>query len=627
VYTSRRDSGNQRAQYTARFVVTARTHSAPSAQDEARQRWRDAALAGLIGLLTFALYWPTRAFEFLNYDDPYYVSENARVVAGLTWSGVRWAFTTFEDGNWFPLTWLSHMADVSLWGVNAGPHHMTNAALHALTAALLLALGRSIGFTVAPAAFAAALFAWHPQRVESVAWIAERKDVLSAMFSVLTLLLYRRYARAPGAGRYAVVVAAYCAALMSKAMPVTLPFVMLLMDYWPLCRSSGGRWPALVREKIPLLALAAAAAVVAFLAQSSAGATADLGTVPLTRRIANAAVSYWLYLGDFAWPAGLAVFYPRPIVSGWQLGVAVAGLAIVSGMVWRLRARYSAALVAWLWYLGMLIPVIGLVQIGAQGRADRYTYLPMIGLCLAAAAGLQMLTLRSGWHRRIALAFMIAVPVAVAVMTSRYLPVWRSSVTLFEHAKLHTPPNYTTLNNLGEALAARGDMTRAAQTFREAADVAPRNPAARVNLATALARIGRIDDAAREFSEAIRLQPTNAAAVAGFGAVLARQGKLAEAAAILGEAVRMAPENADTTFNLASVLIKSGRLPEASAVLAAAVSRNPGDVALRANLGAVLAELGKYDEAIVQFNEALRLDPSLDQVRANLHRAMEMKKR
>ena len=554
---------------------------------------RDWLIAIALAAVVLGLYRDVHGHDFVNYDDPYYVTENPAVLAGLTSSGVRWAFTTFEDGNWFPLTWISHMVDVSLWGVEPGAHHLTSVGLHALAAAFLFLVLRSMALPWAPSAFVAAAFAFHPLRVESVAWIAERKDVLAGLLSIVTLGAYSRYARRPGGSRYLVVCLAFMAALMAKAMPVTLPVVMLLLDWWPLRRAKDRSWPALVREKAPLFAIAAVAGVLALMAQSAVGATAPLASVPLGERLGNAAVSYVAYLGNTVWPHSLAVFYPRATPAVWLAVLSTMFVAAVTWLAWRERARHPYLIVGWLWFLIMLLPVIGLIQIGAQARADRYTYLPMIGIYVTVAFAGHALGLRFVRLRPALSGLATAALIACAVVTHDQLRVWRDSVSLFEHARRVTKPNYATLNNLGEALASRGDMARAVDVFGEATGVAPGNPAAHLNLAMALARVGQLDRAAAEYREVIRLQPENVGAHVGLGAAFMRQQRFGDAVDPLSAAVRL----------------------------------RPGDAMLRSNLASSLAAVGRLDEAIAQFEEALRLDPSLSEVRANLARARELKAR
>lgn len=590
--------------------------------------WRDWLAAALILTTTIALFSPVRRHEFVNYDDPYYVTENTHVRAGLSADSIRWAFTTFEDGNWFPLTWISHMADISLWGMDAGAHHRTSVVIHAFVAALLLLTLRLYGLSLAVSAFVAAFFAWHPLRVESVAWIAERKDVLSGLFTILALAAYARYASRPARSRYLLVLAMFALSLMSKAMAVTLPVVMLLLDFWPLRRavrsgtSAPASWRGLLGEKIPFVLMSAAVALVALIAQRGAGATAT--TLSLPKRAANAGVSYALYLTDTVWPSRLAVFYPYDDPGLLPALAAAFGILVISLTAWQYRHRQPQLMTGWFWYLVMLLPVIGLLQIGAQSRADRYTYLPSIGIYLAVAATASQLVRARVSLQWVSAAAAAAALIAGAAVTRSQLAVWRTSITLFEHAR-SVAPSYTAANNLGEALASRGDMARAADAFAEAVAISPANASARVNLANALGQTGRVTEAAAAYREAIRLQPRYAEARAGLAVVLARQGATDEAIRELAEAVRLDPSSADAHFNLANLLASVGRHDEAIARLFDTVRLRPSDPAARSNLGALLAQQGRFDEAIAQFEEALRLDPGSAQARANLERARQLK--
>jgi len=552
------------------------------------RRWM---IATAIFAGTFALFSAARHNDFVSYDDPYYVAENANVAAGLSMDGVRWAFSTFEDGNWFPLTWLSHMTDVSLWGLDAGAHHLVNAGLHALAAAALFLVLGALGIPSFASVLAVALFAVHPLRVESVAWAAERKDVLSSLLAICTIGAYVRWVRHPSRGRFAWLVVVFAAALMAKAMPMTLPFVLLLIDYWPLQRWPAESWRQLVREKAVLFAMAIAAGVIAIAAQSGAGATATLTAVSPAARLSNAAVSYVAYLGDIIWPADLAVFYPRTPVSILAAAVAVVLLAGISLLAWRQRSARPYLIVGWLWYLGMLLPVIGLLQIGSQARADRYTYLPMIGLCLAVACLVESIARQSRTRQIVAFTGASVICAVLADATLQQIRTWRDSVTLFEHARTVTPPNYTTISNL----------------------------------ANALRRAGFDDRALAEFREAVRLAPRSAEAHTSLGAALARQGRLEEATEALQTAVRLTSDNYDAHYNLAHVFMRTGRMTDAIVHMTQAVRLNGSDARLRSDLGAALATVRRYDEAIEQFEAALRLDPSLDETRRNLSYARQLR--
>ncbi|HET9317332.1 MAG TPA: hypothetical protein VFQ51_17205, partial [Vicinamibacteria bacterium] len=448
------------------------------------------ALAGALAVLAFLTFLPALGHDFLVYDDDQYVTANPGVRGGLSAAGVRWAFTTGHAANWHPLTWLSHMADVATWGLLPRGHHLTNVALHALNAAVLfLALLR---LTSAPwrSALVAALFAVHPTRIEAVAWVAERKELLSALLGFLTLLSYAAWAQRRGRGQPWAALALFAAGLMAKPMLVTLPFVLVLLDVWPLRRVSIDErpWPALARavaEKAPFLALAAASSAVTFLVQRAGGAVGTLENYPLGVRVANALVAYAGYLRRLFWPVGLAVFYPHP---GRSLtAAAIAGAALLFGglcaAAWILRRRRPYLFVGWFWFAGMLVPVIGLVQVGFQALADRYAYVTFVGLFVAlvwlAAAGVER---APSWLRPVAAAAGVALVAACVLQTRGELAHWQDSETLFSRALEVTSGNYVACQNLAHHLNEKNRPAEALPLLEEALRLRPRYPEARVNL-------------------------------------------------------------------------------------------------------------------------------------------------
>jgi protein O-mannosyl-transferase len=410
-----------------------------------RDWWIYAAL--LLAIL--AAYGQVYDFQFVNYDDPDYVTENLHVRDGLTASGVEWAFKSTEYANWLPLSWLSHMLDVELYGLESGRHHLTSVAIHALTTLLLFALLRKITGDRWPSAFVAFVFGLHPLHVESVAWIAERKDVLSGFFFIATLWAYVLWVERRSAIRYAAIVVLFACGIMAKPMVVTLPFVALLLDVWPLRRFS----KKTVIEKIPLFAMSAASAVMTYIAQQRGGAVNTLAEIPFTLRLENAAASYLTYAIQFFFPTPLAVFYPFPhAIPARHLFFAVVLLAVVT----LAAVRSLPVRIGWLWYLGTLVPVIGLVKIGLQSHADRYTYIPLIGLSIAFAWGVQSFAKQHHW---------VVIPIAIwacATCAGTFFQVatWRDSTTLFEHALAVTDGNYVAQNNLGVALRCRSTPRR-----------------------------------------------------------------------------------------------------------------------------------------------------------------------
>ncbi len=619
----------------------------------------DLAIAVALVAATLLVYAQVRTHGFLNYDDPDYVTANPHVSAGLTTAGAAWAFTTGHDANWFPLTWLSLMADVQVFGLNAGAHHLVSVVLHLLSALLLFAVFRRMTGTRWPPALVACLFALHPLHVESVAWVAERKDVLSGLFWMLTLLAYARYVGRPGRGRYALVLAAFGLGLMAKSMLVTLPLVLLLLDWWPLGRwspTAGRRALAtvvpLIREKLPLLALSAAMSAVTFLVQRSAGAVASVDTVPPGERLANAVMSYAVYLRDMVWPARLAIFYPLRPIDPWAALVSAALVAAVTIAVVREAGRRPYLTVGWLWYLGTLVPVIGLIQVGSQSHADRYTYIPSIGITLAAAWGLADIARR--WPRyRMALAGLAAAAcVAAGVVTWRLLPSWRTSDAVFTHAIESTGANYVAEFNLGMVQRSEGHLDAALARYERALAIRPayaeaqnniaeilivRNRApeamphlaealrlrpglvdAHINLGVASAEAGRPDAAAAAFRDALRLDPENAQALAGLGRALARLGQSDEGIRLLAEAARRAPDSPDIHAGLATALALAGRSSEARAEFAAAIRLQPANAQAHFDLGTLLARDQQWSEAAGEFGEAVRLQPDYVRARVNL---------
>jgi len=415
-----------------------------------RNRKLEWCLYAALLVTVFAVYLQVRHFDFVNFDDPEYIGGNYHVRAGLTWAGVRWAFQSTAAANWFPLTWISHMAAYQIFGLDSGWHHLVNLLFHALASVLLLSALRRMTGALWPSAFVAFVFALHPLHVESVAWVAERKDVLCAFFWCLTLWCYARYADSPSPASYACVVLAFAGGLMSKSMIVTLPLVLLLLDFWPLRRE----WRrALLWEKTPLLTLAAAVSVVTLVSQQQGHAVRSLTALPLSERLANAAWTYVVYMGRMFWPAGLAVYYPYSHhLPSWQLLLAAIVLSGVTLLAVRWYRSCPYLAVGWFWYLGTLVPVIGLVQVGGQSSADRYTYLPTIGLTIVLAwAALDLLKRYPQARNAVTIAAAAAVSICL-VLTAIQTSYWANSGLLFQHAVDVTTGNYIADNNLADYL-------------------------------------------------------------------------------------------------------------------------------------------------------------------------------
>ena len=542
----------------------------------------------LLAIATLILYFPVSSQPFANYDDADYVFDNFHVRAGLHWTTLTWAFTTFAAANWHPLTWLSHAADVQFFELNAGRHHDVNLLLHTLNVVLLFwVLQRATGY-IGRSAMVAALFALHPINVESVAWIAERKNVLSMLFFLLALGAYRWYVPKPSLGRYSVVAVLYAMGLMSKPQVITLPFVLLLWDYWPLGRmfahpqpSTMTAFPArdfsdLVWEKAPLFALAAASAGITIKAQSSGGAT---NWYPISIRIGNAIVSYATYLGKAFWPARLAPMYPHPGYSLNPLHVAAALLLLlaITGLVVAGR-RYRYLPMGWLWFLGTLVPMLGLKQVGSQSMADRYAYLPFIGLFIMVCWGI------SDWaeHWRLATVWLAApsmvVLLALTVVSHRQIGFWSDHVTLWTHALQVTSGNWQAENNLGMALLRQGNMEAAIPHFRAAAAIDPDDPVSNMNIGIYEQSRGNAPGAIEQYKKAIKLTRNpklKAEAYNNLGYAYKDIGDYADAQQSLQMAVNTNPEFAGAWISLGLVAQKSGDLSLAIQAYSSAMKIQP----------------------------------------------------
>ena len=532
--------------------------------------------------IVLVVFAPVRHHDFLFFDDPLLVTQRPEVLRGLTWENVGWAFTNGWGCNWHPITWLSHMLDVQLFGLNAGGHHLTSVLLHGANTLLLFGLLERMTGLVAQSAFVAALFAVHPLHVESVAWVAERKDVLSGFFWMLTLWAYVGYARRPAAARYLAVLVLFVCGLASKPMVVTLPFVLLLLDVWPLGRTALGM--RLVWEKLPLFALSVAASVLTIRLQQGCRAVTDFDSLPLALRLQNALVSYVAYVAKMLWPTGLAAFYPYPAsFPAWQVVGALGLLVGTSLLAWSLRRR-GYVLVGWLWYVGTLVPVIGIVHAGEQALADRFTYIPLIGLFLVVAWGVPELLAR--WPRwRPVLPIGAALVTAACIVAARaQVGYWRNEATVWAHALDVTTGNDLAHNNFGMMLMMEG----------------------------------KPDEASAHFTEAVRIRPDNAVAHVNLGWTLATQGRPDAALAQYVEALRIDPEQPDAHFNLGIALGKLGRGDEALLHLETAARLRPDRAQYHRVLGRTLAERGRPADAIVRYQEALRLDPEDERSRRAL---------
>jgi tetratricopeptide (TPR) repeat protein len=601
-------------------------------------------------LATFAVYWQVTGYDFVLLDDNVYVSENSHVQNGLTSDSVIWAFTATDAANWHPLTWLSLMLDYELYGLNAGGYHRTNLVLHLANVLLLFFVLKLMTGALWRSAFVAALFALHPLHVESVAWVTERKDVLSTLFWLLTMWAYLGYVERPGVRRYLLIIVSLTLGLMAKPMLVTLPFVFLLLDYWPLGRFQVGQFVdtpeasiqapiksgqpmsallSLVWEKIPLFALAAVSSVVTFLAQKSAGALVHFETWPITIRIANALVSYVKYLGKMIWPRSLAVFYPHPghSLPSWKAAGAGLLLLCISILVVRRARRYPYLVVGWLWYIGTLVPVIGLVQAGYQAMADRYTYIPLIGLYIIIAWGVAEIVPR--WpHRRLYFATLsTTLFLFLIVLTWKQVQYWKNSISLFEHTLEVTSDNWLYNNNLGIALDRAGHSDDAIKHYLEALRIKPDYAGAHYNLGIALGRKGLPDEAIKHYLEALRIKPDYAEAHNNLGIALDRKGHSDEAIDHYLEALRIKPDYAEAHNNLGFALYRKGHSDEAIDHYLQALRIKPDYAKAHYNLGIALGRKGLPDEAIKHYLEALRIKPDYAEAHNNLGFALYRKGR
>jgi len=525
----------------------------------------------LITAATVASYEPLRHAAFINFDDHEYVYENVHVISGLSWENVAWAFTTTQMGNWNPLVWLSHMLDCELFGLDASGHHLTNLLLHIANTLLLFLILLRATRSSWRSGVVAALFALHPLHVESVAWASERKDVLSTLFWMLTVGSYLRFARIPSVRTYLPVCVFFTLGLMTKPMLVTLPFTLLLFDFWPLRRIEIGqqiaatgavrrKLAALVYEKAPLFALSGIASAIALWAQESSGALRSLEAWPLGVRISNAVVVYVQYVAKMFWPTNLAIYYPHPgLPNIWALAVSGALLIAVSLFVFRTAKRRPALAVGWLWYLGTLLPVIGLVQIGSQAMADRYTYIPLIGLFIMLAWAIPDSVVR-GRRARVGMAIAVAASLTVlSLLTWKQVGYWKNSIRLFEHALEATRNNSLAHFNLGLALGSEGKIVEAIAHHEATLRIDPIHEEALYEIGILLERSGRTDAANLAYTEAVRVHPNHLRARNNLAALLSGAGRLEEAAFQLREALRIDPGNQQVRKNLEKIMAFQAR--------------------------------------------------------------------
>jgi Flp pilus assembly protein TadD len=595
----------------------------------------------LLGLavMTFWVYAQVIGHQFITLDDPTYIRENPNVNRGVTLAGLIWAFTTFHAANWHPLTWISHMIDCQLFGTNAGRHLLVNTLIHAANTLLVFYFLLRTTHARWPSALVAALFALHPLHVESVAWASERKDTLSTFFGLVCLIVYVCYTEAPSISRYAWVAITLALGLLAKPMLVTWPLVMLLLDYWPLGRFKseaverrpGGASHSeaatgigrLVWEKLPLFTLVAVSVVITFLAQSHGGAVRTFAAAPLGFRLSNALMSYAKYLLLTFWPNNLAIYYPAAPtgIPTWQLiGAGFLLIGITALCFFQGRNR-PYLIVGWLWFLGTLVPVIGFVQVGGQTMADRYFYIPSIGLFIALVFGLA--DIARSWRVAPSVGVGIAggVLLILATLTNAQIQRWRDSFTLFEHTLAVTPPNLHIEHNLGLALGGSGRYHEAAAHFEKALQIDPNFYDGLVGMGVTRDFQGRLPEAVDYFQAAIRSEPNAPTAHVQLGHVLWKQNNDQAALEEIRRASQLAPNDADIRVDFGLALQLAGKIPEAIEQFHEALRMNPNNAEAHGNLGLALLASGKPRESIPEFEVALRLKPELTGAADNLRRA------
>jgi protein O-mannosyl-transferase len=589
-----------------------RIRNAQLAAPRTNRSWQTIGICIALAALSWLVFGQTFWHDFVNYDDPRYVYENTKITDGLSISGIAWAFTHIHSMNWHPLTTISHMLDCQLYGLKAGCHHFTNVLLHTIAVILLFIALQQMTGAFWRSAFVAGVFAIHPLRVESVAWIAERKDVLSGVFFMLTLLAYMYYVSLPQIRRYLLVALVFACGLMSKPMLVTLPFVLLLLDYWPLDRIKGQVWKR-VLEKLPLIALSAVSSIATLVAQKGAvGYTEEL---PILERLNNAVISYVLYIWQMLWPMNLAVFYPHPEnrLPLWEIILSLLLLICVTAIAIALRKQRPYLITGWLWYLGMLVPVIGLVQVGWQGRADRYTYLPQIGLYIAVTWAVADLT--TSWrHQRTILS--VAALLTIVVLSWRASVqtwYWRDSETLFKHALAVTTNNDVAENNLGIEYLRQGNVDGAISLLQGAVDLRPDNSPAHENLAKALLQKGNVADALIHYGKLLELQPDNIEVHNIVGTVLIQQGRIREGVEEWQKVLAIQSDNGNAMSNLAWVFatspddsLRDGATAVQLATEALRISGRRIPIIFR-TLAAAYAETGEFSRAIQAAQHGIEL--------------------
>ena len=637
----------------------------------------------LLSVLILAVYWKVQYYEFINYDDGRYITENKHVNSGFSKENFIWAFTHSHSANWHPITWLSHMLDVQIYGLNPGGHHLTSLAIHITNSLLLFLLFARMTGSIWRSCFVASAFAFHPINIESIAWAAERKSVLSTFFWLLTTWTYINYVQKKILARYSVVVLFFALGLMSKPMLVTLPFVLLLLDYWPLKRlkitpakniipsdietqvDNKKKFLNLVFEKIPLLFLVVGSCIVTLSAQKLAGAIVSTETVQTTTRISNALVSYLVYLEKMLWPKNFSVFYPYPIGESYIWKGLVSGFVLtgITIIILRLIKKAPYLAVGWFWYLGTLVPVIGIVQVGGQAMADRYAYIPLIGIFIIVAWGLPDLLQNYSFKKKL-LSVLAGIFFSVLItLTSVQLQYWENSIKLFEHAIEVTHKKYPSFvgiysnlgvvlnqqmkfeeamvhlknavklqptypeahNNLGNALSGLNRFQEANISYKEAIRLKPDYPEAHNNLANSLSKKRKnLEEAIFHYKKAIQLKPTFYEAHFNLGVTLNKWNDSDQAIGHLQEAIRLEPGLVESHLALGNILSQKKKFKPAIDHLATVIKMDPNNAIAHNSLGSALGEQGNFKQAMLHFNTAIKINPHYSEAHQNLSTALSI---
>jgi len=611
--------------------------------------------------VTAAVFYQVCTYDFVNFDDPICVYENPHIQTGITLKTIKWAFVAEYAYNWHPLTWLSHMLDWQLYGNNAGGHHITNLIFHIANTLILFMVMKRMTSVLWQSAFVAALFALHPLHVESVAWISERKDVLSTFFLLLTMWAYLRYIKSPNIARYLLTLFTFVLGLMAKPMLVTLPFILLLLDYWPLARIDHFRWRTLYRlifEKIPFIILSMVSSVITFFAQQSGGAVATLTMISIKYRVYNAFISYVQYIIKMIWPVRLAVFYPHPRqnVSVFYAIASAGFLLVITILVFRFAKNHRYLVTGWFWYLGTLLPVIGLAQVGSQAMADRYSYITLTGLFIIIAWGLPELL--GKWPQRKIVLWISSLMVlsALAVCANLQLRYWKNSITIFQHALNVTKNNYMAHFCMTPMLLEQGRVEEAIRHSSEAVRIKPDYADAINALGASLYRAGKIDEAIGHYERALEIDshvamahlnlasaylmkgdfaqavwhyemaektqdmiiPDDPNILNGIGYAFANSGEFEKAISLYYKALKIVPDSINIRLNLGFALVGSGRLEEAIKEYEEILFMRPDNAVAHNSLGVIFSQQGKINQAIVHFNQAVRINPQYTDAKNNL---------